>query len=108
MATSSRLSDAERQWLRVLGTLNEFQARLAAAQRAIEFGRGGISHVARLTGMARPTITRGIAELHGRRPLEAVETGRIRRARAGRPKGEARDPGVRRADWRLPTDRRLT
>jgi hypothetical protein len=94
MATSPNLSEAERQWLRVLGTLNEFQARLAAAQRAIEFGRGGISHVARLTGMARPTITRGIAELRGRRALEAVATGRIRRAGAGRPKLEARDPAL--------------
>ena len=101
MATSPKLSDAERQWLRVLGTLNEFQARLAAAQRAIEIGRGGISHVARLTGMSRPTITRGTAELRGRRPLEAAETGRIRRAGAGRPKVETRYPGLLRELRRL-------
>jgi Rhodopirellula transposase DDE domain len=101
MATSPAVSDAERQWLRVLGTLNEFQARLAAAQRAIELGRGGITHIAQLTGMARPTITRGIAELHGQRPLEAAETGRIRRAGAGRPKVEARDPQALRELRRL-------
>jgi Rhodopirellula transposase DDE domain len=51
--------------------------------------------------MARPTISRGIAELHGRRLLEAAEPGRIRRAGAGRPKVEARDPQALRELQRL-------
>ena len=48
----------EQRWMRVLSTLNEFQARLFVAQRALELGRGGISRLAALTGMSRPTITK--------------------------------------------------
>ena len=84
---------SERQWLRVLGTMNEVQARLYVAQRAIEMGRGGISHLARLTGMSRPTITKGISELRSRR-LDTAKAGRIRRAGAGRPRAMASEPGL--------------
>ena len=63
MASSRRVRDTDRQWLRVLGTLNELQARVFVAQRAAEEGRGGVSRLARLTGMSRPTILKGIAEL---------------------------------------------
>jgi hypothetical protein len=101
MATSPTTSDAERQWLRVLGTLNEYQARLYAAQRALELGPGGVSRVARLTGMARPTIARGMAELRARRPLLVAETGRMRQPGAGRPRVEARDPQLQRELRRL-------
>jgi hypothetical protein len=34
-------SPEERRWLRVLSTLNEYQARLFAAEKALEMGRGG-------------------------------------------------------------------
>ncbi len=66
MATSRQVPTAERQWLRVLGTLNEMQARLFVAQRALEEGRGSVSRLARLTGMSRPTILKGIADLQGK------------------------------------------
>jgi hypothetical protein len=46
----------------VLGTLNELQARVFVAQRAVQEGWGGVSRVARLTGMSRPRILKGIAE----------------------------------------------
>ena len=52
MATSRTVSEAERQWLRVLGTLNEYQARVYVAQKVLELGRGGISRIAQLTGMS--------------------------------------------------------
>ena len=42
-------TDSEERWLRVLGTMNEYQARLLVAERAAELGRGGISHLSRLT-----------------------------------------------------------
>ena len=92
MATSATVSRAESSWLRVLGTLNEYQARLYVAQRALEMGRGGISHLAQLTGMSRPTIVKGLAELQGRRPLVPAATGRIRQVGGGRHKVEAGDP----------------
>jgi hypothetical protein len=34
-------SPAERCWLRVMSTLNEYQARLFVAEKALEMGRGG-------------------------------------------------------------------
>lgn len=95
MAASAKVSEAERHWLRVLSTLNEYQARLYVAQKALEIGRGGISRVATLTGMSRPTIARGAAELQGRRPLHPAAAARIRRAGGGRPKVEVIDPKIR-------------
>ena len=73
-----RVPDAEQQWLRVLGTLNELQARVCVAQRVVELGRGGISRLSRLTGMSRPTIMKGIAELTSRASLPRADTGRVR------------------------------
>jgi hypothetical protein len=100
MATSGRIAETERQWLRVLGTLNERQARVFVAQRAVQEGRGGVSRLARLTGMSRPTILKGMAELRGREPL-AAEPGRIRQAGAGRKPVEEAEPRVKRLLTRL-------
>jgi hypothetical protein len=96
MAKSASVSGADRRWLRALGTLNEFQARLFVAERALALGRGGITRLAGLTGMSRPTIAKGAAELQGRSPLPRADAGRIRRAGAGRRKVEVVDPAVRR------------
>ena len=92
MAASRKVPETERQWLRVLGTLNEVQARVFVAQKALEEGRGGISRLSRLTGMSRPTIMKGIAELRGKAPVGSGETGRIRRPGAGRKRVEEGDP----------------
>jgi len=80
------------QWLRVLGTLNEYQARLFVAERALQMGRGGISHLSKLTGMSRVTITQGVSELRSARSLRAVASGRVRSPGGGRKKVEASDP----------------
>jgi len=101
MAASASTSETEREWLRVLGTLNELQARLFVAQKARELGRGGVSRLARLTGMSRDTIARGATELRRRRPLAPDETGRIRRPGGGRPRIEATDPTLVRALTRI-------
>lgn len=61
--------------------LNEQGARRFAAAEAMAAGRGGVSLVARITGIARSTISRGIAEI--RQGLAAGQ-GRTRRAGAGR------------------------
>src|SRR5712691_1199660 len=99
MATRGSVSDADKQWLRVLGTLNEYQVRLVVAERALSLGRGGMTRLAKLTGMSPTTIARGMAELRG--SLRAPTTGRIRQAGSGRPKVEAADPGVRRELGRI-------
>jgi hypothetical protein len=79
----------------VLGTLNEAQARLFVAERALELGRGGISRLCELTGMSRPTIYKGAAELRAKnRPL-TVQSERIRRVGGGRKRVEEVEPQVK-------------
>jgi hypothetical protein len=101
MARKAHASAEERRWLKVLGTLNEFQARLFVAQKAVELGRGGVSHLARLTGMSRPTITKGVRELADRGPVQPPAPGRLRSVGAGRPRSEERHAGLQRALTRI-------
>ena len=62
----------ERCWLRVMSTLNEYQARLFVAEKALEMGRGGTSRLSKLTGMSRVTITSGLTELRGGKRLRVI------------------------------------
>jgi Rhodopirellula transposase DDE domain len=95
MATNTKLPEAQRYWWHVLGTLNEAQARVFVAQKALEEGRGGVSRLARLTGMSRPTILKGMAELEaGRLPLRA-DKGRIRAVGGGRKRLDEADPHIK-------------
>jgi hypothetical protein len=80
-------TSAEKTWLRVLGTMNEYQARLLVAERAVQLGRGGVSRLSRLTGMSRVTITQGLKELRGSK-LRSPTEGRIRQPGGGRKKVE--------------------
>lgn len=101
MATSVRVPEVERQWLRVLGTLNEFQARVFVAQKALEEGRGAISRLSHLTGMSRPTIMKGIEELEANVVGTRAEAGRVRQPGGGRKRIEQGDPRVKRRLARL-------
>jgi transposase len=94
---SATTSDAERRWLRVLSTLNEAQARLYVAEKALELGRGGISRLAQLTGMSRPTIYKGAAELQARRRALPAQAGRIRQVGGGRKRVEEVEPELKKA-----------
>ena len=84
----------EERWLKVFRTLNEFQARLFAADKALDLGRGGISRLARLTGLSRTTITKGVGELQAGRKLASPGQGRVREVGGGRKKIEEADPAV--------------
>jgi hypothetical protein len=88
--------DSAKLWLKVLGTLNEHQARLLVAERALVLGRGGMSQMSRLTGMSRPTIMKGAAELLAKGKLAPITEGMVRRAGGGRKKVEDLDPALRR------------
>jgi len=77
--------------------MDERARRMLAAAEAQQFGHGGVSAVSRLCGLSRMTITKGIRELK-EAPLPP---GRIRRAGAGRPRLEARDPALPEALERL-------
>ena len=81
---------SEKTWLRVLGTMNEYQARLLVAERAAQLGRGGVSRLSRLTGMSRVTITEGLKELRGGK-LRSPARSHIRRPGGGRKKVEQVD-----------------
>ena len=87
-------SGKERRWLKVFGTLNEFQARLFAADKALDLGRGGISRLSVLTGLSRTTITKAVEELQSGKRVTPGE-GRVRRVGGGRKKVEGVDPGIR-------------
>jgi len=87
---------ADKGWLRVLGTLNEYQARLFVAERALQMGRGGISRLSTLTGMSRVTITEGVSELRSARRLRTAASGRVRSPGGGRKKVEEADPKLSR------------
>jgi DNA-binding phage protein len=73
----------------LLTTLDERSRRLVAAFVADQLGRGGITKVARITGMSRNTIRRGQRELI--RP--EAPSHRIRRPGGGRMPVEKKIPG---------------
>src|ERR1041385_6083490 len=74
-------------WLKLLPLLNERQRRLYAAQKVMELGHGGLKQVHDWTGLSRPTLLKGLAELRGE--LGGAEPERIRQAGGGRKKVES-------------------
>ena len=76
--------------LKVLGALNESQARWYVAREALARGRGGLKAMFELTGMSRPTILKGIRELEQRKELPRE---RVRQLGGGRKRLEESDPG---------------
>src|ERR1700687_3541814 len=96
MSRSKRRLPEESRWLRVLSTLNELQARLFVADKALDQGRGGISRLSELTRMSRTTITKAAAELESGKKLVLPEGGRIRDGGAGRKKVETEDAELKR------------
>ncbi len=91
-ATYSR-SESER-WLEqvslVLSQLDEKQRRLVAGLLSNAVGRGGVTQLARITGLDRKTVRRGRDELDN--DLKDCPTGRVRREGAGRPPVEKKVP----------------
>jgi hypothetical protein len=70
--------------------LDERQRRLLAGAQARALGRGGVTTVARASGMSRSTVRIGTTEIDQGPEL----TGRVRRPGAGRPKATERNPGL--------------
>ena len=71
--------------------LDERSRRRFAAAEACAAGRGGIALVSRITGIARSTINRGLAEL-GEAASDDMPRRRVRRAGGGRKKLSETDP----------------
>ena len=71
--------------------LDERSRRLVAGAESLALTRGGISAVSRATGISRPVIRLGMAEL--KNPKTAL-VGRVRRPGGGRKRIGERDPGI--------------
>jgi len=70
--------------------LDERSRRLLVAAESAAIGWGGISAVSRATGVSRPVIRKGMAEL--KQAVAGPPSGRVRRAGGGRKKAIERDP----------------
>ena len=94
MATAQVIQSIRRKFRALKPGMDERLRRQWAAAEARELGRGGITAVARATGMSRTTITTGCRELT--RPLKQRERDaqRIRRPGGGRRSLVDTDPGL--------------
>src|SRR5438874_3704920 len=73
--------------------LNALARRRWAATEALAFGHGGISAVARATGLSRTTIRAGMREIrHSADDASVPEITRMRRPGAGRKRRTSQDP----------------
>jgi hypothetical protein len=80
----------ERVFVALEPLLDERTRRVVAAAEARALGRGGVTLVARVTGLARSTLRRGIDELEA--PEAAARAVRVRRPGGGRKPLTAHDP----------------
>jgi DNA-binding phage protein len=79
---AGKLARAHRDLNRLLATLDERGRRLVAGFLAREEGTGAIRRLARITGLSRNTIRRGMRDRG--RPMLASGAGRIRQVGGGR------------------------
>lgn len=77
--------------------LNESGRRRWAAIEARMLGRGGVSAVARATGLSRTTIHAGLRSLQDKKRAKLEKAGRSRKAGAGRKRLTQLDSGLSRA-----------
>jgi hypothetical protein len=110
METATATLEAIRDKFELLRPLmTERLRRQWAACEARTLGHGGVTVVARATGLSRTTITRGLRELRQRaeHPQAVLDPERIRAVGAGRPSAAEHDPNLLTALEALvePTDR---
>jgi hypothetical protein len=84
----------QRKYQLLVPEMDERMRRQWAATEARDLGWGGISLVARATGLSRPTITAGLRELNQPSPQRVAEAARVRRPGGGRPPLKETDPGL--------------
>lgn len=88
------ITEIRKKYHQLSRALDERSRRIWAATEAMSIGWGGVSLVAEATGLARNTISSGIAELKSRkagRPSKA-EVERLRKPGAGRKRISVDDP----------------
>jgi len=89
MIEAVRIKILRRKWRTLAPALDERSRRLWAASEARAIGHGGVSAVAKATGLARRTIYSGLADI--KRP---IKKGRLRRAGGGRKAKAVKEPAL--------------
>jgi transposase len=90
MNTQATVAAIQAKFSALSPIMDERLRRRWAAAEANSLGHGGISLVARATGLSRTTIHSGVAEL--RTGTAETQTSRLRRPGAGRPRLSQQDP----------------
>jgi hypothetical protein len=88
------LARIRRKYRALVCEMDERRRRQWAAVEARDVGWGGVSLVARATGLSRPTILAGLRELALPAKARAVAAGRIRRPGGGRRPVTTADPAL--------------
>jgi hypothetical protein len=89
MSRAAQARAARKRYRQIAPVLNEQSRRRYAAMEAQALGRGGVSLLARITGLARSTIYHGLSDIQNN---EAANRGRIRKPGGGRKKKTFEDP----------------
>jgi hypothetical protein len=89
MIRAGQARTARKRYLEMAPVLNEQSRRRFVALEAQALGRGGVSLMARISGLARSTIYHGLSDI--RRKISAP-SGRIRNRGGGRKKKAFEDP----------------
>ena len=94
MRDANAVARIRRKYRALVCEMDERRRRQWAAVEARDAGWGGVSLVARATGLSRPTILAGRRELALPAKARAVAAGRIRRAGGGRRPITTTDPAL--------------
>jgi hypothetical protein len=95
MQDANTIDRIRRKFKSLRNVLDERARRVWAATEATELGRGGVTTVARATGLSRTTVRAGMTELKGLAKARGKSVGvpaRIRRPGAGRKARTHHDP----------------
>jgi hypothetical protein len=89
MIRAAQARAARNRYKAMASVLDEQSRQRFAALEARALGRGGVSVMARMTGLARPTIYRGLSDI---RDQCSAGPGRVRKSGGGRQKKASQDP----------------
>jgi len=92
MQDAQTIARIQRKYQALLPELDERRRRQWAAAEARDLGYGGVSLVARATGLSRPTITAGLRELDQAPAQRTAAAARVRRPGGGRRLATENDP----------------
>jgi hypothetical protein len=94
MGDAKRIARVRRKYRLLRSEMDERLRRQWAAAEARELGWGGVTAVARATGLSRVTITAGLRELDQPARERAAEAARVRRPGGGRKRLTETDPAL--------------